>query len=185
MPTSFAAAEANYLDQGLKDLDWQDHAACKGADLEAFFTHGKPNPAALALCESCPVVESCREYAVDRPWIAGIWGGTTSKERDRLRVRRDEAPRECARGHLLDEENTYVRPDGARTCRACARTRRRRADARKQEAPKPTRAPVTHCQQRHEFTDANTYINPSSGARLCRACKRGRDRAYRNHRRTA
>ena len=32
---------------------------------------------------------------------------------------------QCPRGHAYDEENTYVRPSGARVCRACARTRDR------------------------------------------------------------
>lgn len=31
----------------------------------------------------------------------------------------------CKRGHLLDESNAYVRPDGHRTCRECKRTRAR------------------------------------------------------------
>jgi hypothetical protein len=31
-------------------------------------------------------------------------------------------------------------------------------------------ASATHCPQDHEYTTANTYINPSSGGRMCRAC---------------
>jgi hypothetical protein len=29
----------------------------------------------------------------------------------------------CLRGHLFTEENTYIRPNGRRTCRACAKSR--------------------------------------------------------------
>jgi hypothetical protein len=32
----------------------------------------------------------------------------------------------CLRGHAFDEENTYVRSDGARICRACVRARNTR-----------------------------------------------------------
>lgn len=29
---------------------------------------------------------------------------------------------------------------------------------------------ATHCRHGHEFTPANTYIHPSQGSRICRAC---------------
>ena len=35
-------------------------------------------------------------------------------------------------------------------------------------------AAKTHCPQRHEYTEANTYVNPTSGGRGCRACDLGR-----------
>ncbi|MFE9242225.1 HNH endonuclease [Nocardiopsis sp. NPDC006938] len=31
---------------------------------------------------------------------------------------------ECIRGHAFDEDNTYLRPNGGRTCRECIRMRR-------------------------------------------------------------
>ena len=31
----------------------------------------------------------------------------------------------------------------------------------------------THCIHGHEFTPENTYVNPNSGRRQCRACKAG------------
>jgi hypothetical protein len=33
-------------------------------------------------------------------------------------------------------------------------------------------AAKTHCKQGHEFTAENTYINPKSGCRQCKACQR-------------
>lgn len=33
----------------------------------------------------------------------------------------------CPHGHLFDAENTYVRPDGGRQCRACERARKARS----------------------------------------------------------
>lgn len=35
-------------------------------------------------------------------------------------------------------------------------------------------ANMTHCKYGHAFTDENTYINPSTGARRCYTCKRQR-----------
>lgn len=36
----------------------------------------------------------------------------------------------------------------------------------------------THCNRGHEFSDANTYINPCSGQRVCRECRRNYIREY-------
>ena len=35
----------------------------------------------------------------------------------------------------------------------------------------------THCPKGHAYDEENTYINPSSGSRMCRVCIRERDRA--------
>lgn len=40
-------------------------------------------------------------------------------------------------------------------------------------------ASKTHCPRNHEYTIKNTYINPTSGGRVCRACGRERTRARR------
>lgn len=42
---------------------------------------------------------------------------------------------------------------------------------------------VTHCKWDHEFTDDNTYIQPKTGRRQCRACNRRRDQQRRGARR--
>lgn len=36
-------------------------------------------------------------------------------------------PTMCVHGHVYDEENTYVKPNGSRDCRACRRRRARRS----------------------------------------------------------
>ena len=46
-------------------------------------------------------------------------------------------------------------------------------------------AVVTHCKHGHEFTEANTYRNKSTGRRECRACNARRGRELRAKRRTA
>ena len=44
-------------------------------------------------------------------------------------------------------------------------------------SPSALNAVKTHCDHGHEFDAANTYIRPDNGARMCRECKRIRDRA--------
>lgn len=40
--------------------------------------------AAKAICNSCPLIVPCLEYAINNSEI-GIWGGTTESQRDGLR----------------------------------------------------------------------------------------------------
>ena len=40
---------------------------------------------AKAVCTGCPVLEQCRTYALARPTLSGIWGGTSDRERQALR----------------------------------------------------------------------------------------------------
>lgn len=82
---------------------WRNHAACLGADTEAFFperevrqsTTGRPEPLALRrtsesklvieiFCDACPVKAECLEHALYVPERGGIWGGLTTPEREQL-----------------------------------------------------------------------------------------------------
>lgn len=71
---------------------WQDEAACRGVDVEIFFTYrGGPAKPAKKICAGCEVVEECLDYAVTHR-VAGVWGGTTETERrDLIRARRRAA----------------------------------------------------------------------------------------------
>jgi len=68
---------------------WQQRAACKGVDTEVFFpakggrlkTHS-----ARRYCDVCTVREQCLEEALANPALRGIWGGTSPKERRKLRT---------------------------------------------------------------------------------------------------
>lgn len=65
---------------------WADAAACKGEDSRLFFPkNGRPNLAATRICGSCTVSNECLDYAQTDAAISGIWGGTTGRERKRLR----------------------------------------------------------------------------------------------------
>ncbi|MFG1661397.1 WhiB family transcriptional regulator [Micromonospora chersina] len=77
---------------------WVDAAssspACRGQELELFFPSGSEKSRttcrqvqqAKAICSSCPLLETCREWALRQPArrLHGIWGGTTPSERRQL-----------------------------------------------------------------------------------------------------
>lgn len=46
------------------------------------------------------------------------------------------------------------------------------------------KAQITHCPQGHEYTEENTYIVPSSGHRMCRACIKAKNKGNANRDRT-
>ena len=70
--------------------DWQLRAACRGEDSSYFFAPSyfekrreKDAREAVAkeICFRCPVLEVCREYALDVREGHGIWGGLNEMER--------------------------------------------------------------------------------------------------------
>lgn len=70
--------------------DWRVRAACSGYPNTLFFPSiDGPDEAPLmrakAICAVCPVMENCLEYALETNQRAGIWGGTSEKERKSLR----------------------------------------------------------------------------------------------------
>lgn len=44
------------------------------------------------------------------------------------------------------------------------------------ESPSAINARKTECPQGHPYDEENTYVNPTSGKRLCRTCQRQHDR---------
>jgi WhiB family transcriptional regulator, redox-sensing transcriptional regulator len=77
--------------------DWRDQAACRApwVDNTIFFPadHHSPNLAARdarQVCGGCPVRSACLEWALGLPTVEdhGIAGGTSPKERKRLRAAR-------------------------------------------------------------------------------------------------
>ena len=43
------------------------------------------NREAVKICNSCPYIKECLSYALDRPDVYGIWGGTSHEQRKRMR----------------------------------------------------------------------------------------------------
>ncbi|MGH8898415.1 MAG: WhiB family transcriptional regulator [Egibacteraceae bacterium] len=78
-------------------MSWRDKAGCLGMDCELFFPLGSTGPAleqiarAKAVCQDCPVVHECLEWALGTGQD-GIWGGLTQDERRALRRARRRRP---------------------------------------------------------------------------------------------
>jgi WhiB family transcriptional regulator, redox-sensing transcriptional regulator len=76
--------------------EWQDDAACRGADTDVFFPAAEADTGpARAICAACPVAEACLEYAIETRQPDGIWGGLNADERHRLLRRRQKAARKA------------------------------------------------------------------------------------------
>ena len=75
-------------------LSWRTQAACGGVEAALFFPEADDDPAldAKAVCHGCPVRIACLDHALGHGEKAGVWGGTTERERRRiLRQRRQTA----------------------------------------------------------------------------------------------
>lgn len=69
-----------------QNLAWQTKAACLEVDPEIFFPErGGSSKAARAVCGHCDVRMECLRYALRNREQFGIWGGTSERERRKLR----------------------------------------------------------------------------------------------------
>lgn len=71
-------------------LHWMDDALCREIGPEPFFSEDAGptldvTNAAIRVCRTCPVQTDCLEYALTLGPVVGVWGGTTEKERRRIR----------------------------------------------------------------------------------------------------
>lgn len=65
---------------------WQELGACRGVDTAIFFPgQGESVAEAKAICASCIVRTECADYALSTGQRFGIWGGTSERDRRRLR----------------------------------------------------------------------------------------------------
>lgn len=80
-----------------EDLDWQQHATCKGEPLELFFgpdhregedQRKERESRAKMFCSGCPVQIQCLDYSIAQPEKYGTWGGLNEDERAAERRRR-------------------------------------------------------------------------------------------------
>lgn len=66
--------------------EWVIHAACAGVNPDLFFPErGDSTREAKAICRRCDVRKDCLDYAMRNGERFGIWGGTSERERRRLR----------------------------------------------------------------------------------------------------
>jgi WhiB family redox-sensing transcriptional regulator len=76
---------------------WRDQAVCRDLEPalvgELFFPlRGSAiPPRAFELCDQCPVAQECLDFALTERIQHGIWGGTTGRERRRIRSARRAA----------------------------------------------------------------------------------------------
>ncbi|GAB6901297.1 WhiB family transcriptional regulator [Kineosporia succinea] len=84
-------AEISRLPGPVADLwEWQLEGACRTADPRVFFhPEGERGPArrqrdvaAKSVCARCPVLDQCREHALQVREPYGVWGGMTEDERE-------------------------------------------------------------------------------------------------------
>lgn len=70
--------------------EWVSQAVCAQVDPSLWFPDkGGNNATAKAICRCCPVITECLEYALAQDIAPeGIWGGTSSTERRRVRRER-------------------------------------------------------------------------------------------------
>jgi len=84
-----------------------------------------------AYCRNCPVKKECLEWALAADCNSGMFGGKSEAEIRKIRKKRmgkvvpsgNRDKTHCVQEHPYNEMNTYVRPDGRRTCRACHKER--------------------------------------------------------------
>lgn len=71
-----------------KPEPWMADALCAQTDSELWFPElGSSANAAKRICQQCPVLEQCLTFALEHH-ERGIWGGTSEKQRQKLRAQR-------------------------------------------------------------------------------------------------
>ena len=74
-------------------MDWRHNAVCRDEDPELFFPIGTSGLAiaqvaeAKMVCNRCPVVSECLNWALTSGQDAGVWGGMSEDERRALKRR--------------------------------------------------------------------------------------------------
>ena len=69
---------------------WMAEARCRDLPTSLFFPpHGGPRDDSWRqVCAGCPVHEECLAHAMSSPTTHGVWGGTSTKQRARMRSER-------------------------------------------------------------------------------------------------
>lgn len=76
----------------IESYEWQFDGACADLDSSVFFSpesergrkRTEREQRAKEICSSCPVLERCRQHALDAREPYGVWGGMSAGERARL-----------------------------------------------------------------------------------------------------
>lgn len=70
------------------DLEWQLHGMCNQYDPSLWY----PDPPqieakssrAKSICQSCPVLDKCKAWALTKHELYGVWGGLSEIDRDEV-----------------------------------------------------------------------------------------------------
>jgi WhiB family transcriptional regulator, redox-sensing transcriptional regulator len=74
------------------DDDWMKQAECSDKPPNMFFPNNVAGVnAAKLVCAECIVRTECLEYAIDKKVEAGVWGGTSERERHVIIKQRKES----------------------------------------------------------------------------------------------
>jgi WhiB family redox-sensing transcriptional regulator len=106
-PDRLGPTDQNEVDRDMSDVSrlpgpmdhawqWQRLGSCRGMDSGVFFhPDGERNPSrarrtarAKEVCHSCPVMDMCREFALQTREPFGVWGGLAEAERRIILERR-------------------------------------------------------------------------------------------------
>jgi WhiB family redox-sensing transcriptional regulator len=96
------------------DTRWMDDAACRGADTSIFYDDATRRTA-VAICNDCPVIDQCADYATRTSEQYGVWGGDTSRLRNnsrhpRTRNQNSTSPSAADRIHAALHPIQWVTP---------------------------------------------------------------------------
>lgn len=86
-----ALSSSRNLTLAAENDEWRRIAHCRDTSPDLFFPVGTTGPAleqiamAKAVCESCPSLTPCLEFALMTNQDTGVWGGTSEDERRKLR----------------------------------------------------------------------------------------------------
>lgn len=86
---------------GLQQAAWRAQARCRGVPPDVFYPADKESRdrrvererRAKQVCQSCPVLATCREYAMETGESHGVWGATTPAERRSAAARNSSGAR--------------------------------------------------------------------------------------------
>ncbi|MFZ4810266.1 MAG: WhiB family transcriptional regulator [Ilumatobacteraceae bacterium] len=68
---------------------WMADGNCRSYPPAAFFpSDGVGVDRARKICATCPVIDTCLEYALEQRIEHGVWGGCSERERRRILKRR-------------------------------------------------------------------------------------------------
>lgn len=68
------------------DLEWKQLGLCSQVDPDLWFPEkGGSAREPKRICQDCPVRAQCLEYALETDQRFGVWGGTSERERRKIK----------------------------------------------------------------------------------------------------